>query len=138
MGRYYNGDIEGKFWFGVQSSNDADFFGQRGKPINFYQGDPCFLDYSFKKKDKSKVHEGLVQIEKSLWKYKKLLDEFFEGREAYNNMQLVKFLNKKEPHHRHTEEDVMGYLKLYARHQLGKEIYDCLIEKGSCNFEAEI
>ena len=35
MGRYYNGDIEGKFLFAVQSSNDADFFGQRGKPINF-------------------------------------------------------------------------------------------------------
>ena len=26
MGRYYNGDIEGKFWFAVQSSDDADFF----------------------------------------------------------------------------------------------------------------
>jgi hypothetical protein len=28
MGRYYNGDIEGKFWVAVQSSDDADFFGQ--------------------------------------------------------------------------------------------------------------
>ena len=37
MGRYYNGDIEGKFWFGVQSSDDADFFGKEGEPshINF-------------------------------------------------------------------------------------------------------
>ena len=25
MGRYYNGDIEGKFRFAVQSSNDAEF-----------------------------------------------------------------------------------------------------------------
>ena len=31
MGRYYNGDIEGKFWFAVQSSDDADFFGQQGQ-----------------------------------------------------------------------------------------------------------
>ena len=31
MGRYYNGDIEGKFWFAVQSSDDADFFGQQGE-----------------------------------------------------------------------------------------------------------
>ena len=30
MGRYYDGDIEGKFWFGVQSSDDADFFGSKG------------------------------------------------------------------------------------------------------------
>ena len=34
MGRYYNGDIEGKFWFAVQSSNDADFFGCEGESHN--------------------------------------------------------------------------------------------------------
>ena len=26
MGRYYQGDIEGKFWFAVQSSADPEFF----------------------------------------------------------------------------------------------------------------
>ena len=30
MGRYYTGDIEGKFWFGIQSSNSADRFGVIG------------------------------------------------------------------------------------------------------------
>ena len=24
MGRFYSGDIEGKFWFGVQDSNDIE------------------------------------------------------------------------------------------------------------------
>lgn len=32
MGRYYWGDIEGKFGFAVQSSNDADHFGYTGHP----------------------------------------------------------------------------------------------------------
>ena len=27
MGRYYDGDIEGKFWFAVQSSDDGEHFG---------------------------------------------------------------------------------------------------------------
>ena len=27
MGRHYDGDIEGKFWFGVQDSSDAEYFG---------------------------------------------------------------------------------------------------------------
>ena len=27
MGRHYDGDISGKFWFGIQSSNDAVHFG---------------------------------------------------------------------------------------------------------------
>jgi hypothetical protein len=30
MGRYYSGDISGKFWFGIQSSHDADYFGVKG------------------------------------------------------------------------------------------------------------
>ena len=30
MGRYYSGDIEGKFWFAIQSSDDADYFGVEG------------------------------------------------------------------------------------------------------------
>jgi len=39
MGRYYDGDIEGKFWFGVQPSNDGEFFGcveQEPTDINYY------------------------------------------------------------------------------------------------------
>ena len=27
MGRYYNGDIKGKFWFGIQKSDSASRFG---------------------------------------------------------------------------------------------------------------
>jgi len=43
MGRYYHGDIEGKFWVAVQSSGDADFFG--------VEGTYHYLDYYFEKKD---------------------------------------------------------------------------------------
>ena len=40
MGRYYNGDIEGKFWFAVQNSDDADYFGVEGQR-------PEMLEYYF-------------------------------------------------------------------------------------------
>ena len=30
MGRWYSGDVEGKFWFGIQDSNAADRFGVTG------------------------------------------------------------------------------------------------------------
>ena len=49
MGRYYNGDIEGKFMFAVQSSNDADFFG--------VQGQEAYLHYYFDKDNSSKIQE---------------------------------------------------------------------------------
>ena len=130
MGRYYHGDIEGKFWFAVQSSNDADFFG--------VEGEPTYLNYYFNDQDKDKVHEGIVKLDKSLGRYKKLLDEFFESREGYNNEQLTKFLDEKNHPHCHSEEEVKVYLKLYARYELGKQIYDCINENGECHFEAEL
>ena len=47
MGRYYHGDIEGKFWFGVQSSTDAEFFG--------VEGNANFLHYYFDEDNKKDV-----------------------------------------------------------------------------------
>jgi len=35
MGRYYTGDIVGKFWFAIQSSDDASHFG--ASPEQFYR-----------------------------------------------------------------------------------------------------
>ena len=130
MGRYYHGDIEGKFWFAVQSSNDADFFG--------VEGEPTYLNYYFNDQDKDKVYEGIVKLDKSLGRYKKLLDEFFESREGYNNEQLTKFLDEKNHPHCHSEEEVKVYLKLYARLHLGNKIHDCILDKGYCSFEAEL
>ena len=45
MGRYYSGDIEGKFAFAVQSSNDADFFGVTGEQT----GEQTGLYYCYSK-----------------------------------------------------------------------------------------
>ena len=42
MGRYYHGDIEGKFWFGVQPSDDPKFFGaveEPGDTVDYYTED---------------------------------------------------------------------------------------------------
>ena len=36
MGRYYNGQISGKFWFGVQSSDDASYFGIEHKDVTIF------------------------------------------------------------------------------------------------------
>jgi hypothetical protein len=73
-----------------------------------------------------------------LGKYRKLLDEFFDTRESYNNQKLQDFLDEKEHPHKHTEEGVRYYLEWYARLHLGKKIYDCIIDNGQCSFEAEL
>jgi hypothetical protein len=130
MGRYYHGDIEGKFWFGVQSSNDAEYFGVEGLTT--------YLHYYFDEDNKKDVHKGILECDRTLGKYRKLLDEFFDSRESYNNQTLAEFLNEKEKPHNHSEQQIQYYLEWYARLHLGKKIYDCIIDNGQCSFEAEL
>lgn len=127
MGRYYNGDIEGKFWFGVQSSNDADFFG-----VNGYQ--PERLEYYFDTSNLQDIKEGITKCKKQLGSYEKKIDSFFKkggaGHEGYNDEIITKAgLNAKE---------FNSKLEWYARLHLGKKILKAVKENGSCEFEAEL
>lgn len=118
MGRYYNGDIEGKFWVAVQSSADADFFGVTG-----YQ--PEWLEYEFEQEDLENVQAGIKTCNEKLGKYKKKLDEFFEKNFAYNDKML---------------EDAgipPAMAEWYARLQLGEKIENSIKVNGQCYFSAE-
>ena len=59
MGRYYTGDIEGKFWFGIQSSNAADRFGVMGY-------EPDYIVYNFQEEDLEGVEQEIKNIEETL------------------------------------------------------------------------
>ena len=49
MGRYYEGDIDGKFWFAIQDSCDGEFFGAEQQESNWI--DYCVDRESFKESD---------------------------------------------------------------------------------------
>ena len=129
MGRYYTGDIEGKFMFGVQSSDDADFFG--------VEGDARFLNYSYSEEDLPKVEEGVKECEGVLGEYLKHIDQFFKENDSFNSERLAKYLSNVLDKNV-TEENTRFNLEWYARLELGKEIRDCIKEHGQCNFEAEL
>ena len=118
MGRYYSGDIEGKFWFALQSSDCADRFGVSG-----YQ--PSILTYYFEEDDLESVEEEIANIEQSLGDKIKVIDEFFEKNNGYNDKMLAEAgISEHE-------------LREYADLGMGKKIRDCIKENGSCSFEAE-
>ena len=129
MGRYYTGDIEGKFMFGVQSSSDADFFG--------VEGQASYLNYYYSKEDLPKVEEGIKECEGVLGEYLKHIDQFFKEKDSYNNEQLSKYLTEKLGKDV-TENNVAFNLEWYARLELGREIRDCIKENDQCYFEAEL
>ena len=131
MGRYYNGDIEGKFWFAVQSSNDADFFG--------VEGEATHVNYYYHEDHLDKVKEGIKDCKSSLGEYKKHLDNFFktDGKEGYNDNMLINYLDKNAKG-THSEIGVKFFLEWYARLDLGNQIYKCIKDNGECSFEAEL
>jgi hypothetical protein len=123
MGRYYTGDIDGKFWFAVQSSDDADFFGQSGEPLE--------INYSFYKENILEVKEKLLQCLKVLGNAKPKLDKFFKRNESYTNERLGK-------EYKWTEEETRKNLEWYARYDLGRKIYKHLKDNDACYFSAEV
>ncbi len=120
MGRYYEGDIEGKFWVAVQSSADADYFGVTGTQ-------PNLLEYYFNEEDLEEIKEGVQSCLRVLGDWKKKLDDFFETNYSYNDEMLEKQIGLKD----------MSMLEWYARLELGEKILKCVKQNGSCHFQAE-
>jgi len=128
MGRYYDGDIIGRFWYSVQGSDDADYFGVTGFTLNT-------LYYYYEKEDLEGVVQGVNKCEDMLGEALDKLDDFFKDNffkdnTGYNKeMLMAKF--------EWTEQETDNNLEWYARLQLGKEIRDSIRRTGQCHFEAE-
>lgn len=119
MGRYYSGDISGKFWFGVQSSNAADRFGQIGY-------DPAYIEYYYNEDHLDEVEAEIKRIEDELGDKIKTLDEFFAEHNGYRDEELKDIgINGND-------------LSEYADLELGRKIRDCIKDFGVCSFTAEL
>jgi len=62
MGRYYSGDINGKFWFAIQNSDTADRFGVTGTQ-------PEILNYYFDKDSIPDIESELNSLKEQLFPY---------------------------------------------------------------------
>jgi hypothetical protein len=131
MGRYYDGDIHGKFWFAVQSSRDAIHFGGREE----LEDQEAF--YYFNTDDLDSINKGIQEVTEFLGENKALLDKFFDEPRGYNDQMIADLLGITG-----TEEQVkmktLANLVAYARLGLGEQIRNCVIETGECSFSAEL
>lgn len=83
MGRYCSGDIEGKFWFAVQASDDADFFGSEGQV-------PNYLEYYFDDDGIGSINDGIAKCLEALGDNKSKLDAYFALQEPWNEESVAK------------------------------------------------
>ena len=122
MGRYYHGDIEGKFWFAVQCSTDGEYFGME-------QQEPSHIPYY--SDDLELAEEGIRECKQKLRGYLTKLNKFFKTNDSYNHESLAKGIGVKI-------EKIPYLLEWYARLYLGVRIANCIKEEGSCWYEAEL
>ena len=134
MGRNYRGDIEGKFWFAVQNSDDASFFGGE-------EFEPNYLEYYFSEDDLPNIKKGIKDCKQNLGKTLKKLDTFFKVHESYTDKQLSDHLGLgtgAKGGNKFTMQELHDILSWYARLELGKKILECVEKNGECRFDAEL
>jgi hypothetical protein len=139
MGRYYTGDIEGKFWFGVQDSEDANHFGgSEVEEIDVDTEDVIGLQYHFTTEDLPDINDGIETCVKALGPNLEFLDKYFgpggEGENSYSPDSLAKQLGAND----WTDKKFKDILEQYARLHLGKQIKECVERIGKCSFDAEL
>jgi hypothetical protein len=119
MGRYYSGDIEGKFWFAVQGSDVGERFGCIEQERNY-------IDYYIDEEQKDGIINELKAIEEKLGDNLKKFHDFFNKHDSYNNEKLIEAgLDPK-------------LLQDYADYGFGQKLLKCVEENGECNFTAEL
>ena len=127
MGRYYSGDIEGKFAFGSQSSDAADRFGVTGNT-------PGYLEYYYSVDDLVGVKSELKLIEESFGEHKMAIMAYHDLQGADNHTMLIEeFLNKTD-----LPEMNANKWNEYHDYAIGKKILECVNENGECQFDAEL
>tara|TARA_R100001460_G_scaffold90467_4_gene132081 strand:+ start:282 stop:668 length:387 start_codon:yes stop_codon:yes gene_type:complete len=119
MGRYYNGDVDGKFMFAVQSSDAHTRFGAE-------EVEPSYIDYQISRDSYDDIVKELDSIDKGSIER---VNKMFEENNGYND-EIQKQYNV-------TKED----LSEYADYRLGKQVkdfFDDNPEDDYCNFTAEL
>jgi hypothetical protein len=139
MGRYYTGDIEGKFWFGVQDSDDANHFG--GEEIETPE-DVYALSYSFTKEDLPDINKGIQECIDSLGDKLPKLEEYFgeggKGHYGYNPEEMCKDFELPSDNMHSGGMEYREMMEQYARLILGQKIKDCVERTGKCDFGCEL
>ena len=119
MGRYYNGDVEGKFMFAVQPSNAHERFGA-------VEYEPAYISYTIDRDKYDDIVKELNSIDKGAIDR---VTKMFEENNGYNDDTMKQYnVSKKD-------------LSEYADYILGEQVknfFDDNPGEYECNFEAEV
>jgi len=126
MGRYYDGDVEGKWWFGVQSSDTPERFG----------GYETHIDYTICNDDTFK--SGIKLIKEDLGDKLEWLQQFFDENNGYNDAMLMEFMIKKNP--RYDKSELSQDLENFADYEFAMQVKEHFDDTGNeyCHVNSEL
>ena len=140
MGRHYDGDISGKFWFAVQSSDDGEYFGalditEENTDSDYHDG---FIDYVIYLSDIDRVKAGIDLCKRQLRNNYVILSEFFSNSSGYNDEMIIEHYTKTRGIHIN-EGFLREQLTIFARLDFGTQILLYFNENPGedCHFTAE-
>ena len=120
MGRYYNGDVDGKFMFAVQSSDAHERFGA-------VELEQSYVDYIVYRDSYAEICAELDSIKQKGHIDK--VEKMFNDNLGYNNERMKEY--------NVTEHDISEYADYQIGKQL-KEFFDDHPDIDECRFEAEL
>jgi len=143
MGRYYTGDIEGKFWFALQDSDDATHFGGTHDYVDA-DGEVCEEEkeateiYShFDLTHVGDIEDELASCARHLGELGPIIQSLLASETGFYHSD--KFIQTHFGHLGYpTLASFRPKLKIYARMSLGRKILACVKTKGVCNFASEL
>ena len=163
MGRYYYGDIEGKFAFGIQSSYDPEEFGTKALELHRWTCG-CDSELGVKPEDcKCITNEENVQsddckilkfnFDSSMIDYisEKLRDIYDNSYDPEIKSKFLDYMSEEFSGERKPEtyedlaeelnttvENLKVQYKLFYRNELGLEICEYIEDHGTCTFYGEL
>jgi len=121
MGRYYYGDVEGKFMFAVQPSNAAERFGAE-------EQEQAYIDYTMCKGDYEKLCAELLSIEKT-GAPQRVREMFIATGDRWSDDKLNE--------HGVTQDDMSEYADWVLGKKM-KDYFDDNPDEDVINFQAEL
>lgn len=121
MGRYYNGDVEGKFWFGVQGSDAPERFGASERERGY-------IDYSIDRDSLPEIIEEIKKIESN--PKVQLLMKLFDKADT------ISITGAWQKENDVSREDLAEYADLILGRQI-RDYFESDPQNDYCEIEAE-
>ena len=147
MGRYYSGHISGKFWFGIQSSYEASYFGIEHNDIKRYYGCECTCEV-----DDDKLKSSMLYCNDCYSSYEEQIQDMIDQEiEPYDEAKIIEgetktwyvsdtemYYNFEKQHIDIVEENIKEIEQIVGKYMSSYKIIDNQVDNDEITYEYDV